>query len=33
MKLPEKLFLKDIHRPIETVVKADDQLNFAQEVD
>lgn len=33
MKLPEKLFLKDIHRPIETVIKADDQLNFAQEVD
>ena len=33
MKLPEKLFLKDINRSIETVIKADDRSNIAQEVE
>ena len=32
MRLPEKLFIKDINRPIETVVKADDRSNISQEV-
>ncbi len=32
MKLPVNLFLKDINRPIETVVKADDRSNISQEV-
>jgi hypothetical protein len=33
MEFPEKLFLKDINRSIETVIKADDRSNIAQEVE
>lgn len=33
MQVPEKLFLKDVTRPIETVIKADDRSHIAQEVD
>jgi len=33
MITPDKLFRKDVHRKIDTVIKADDQTNIFQEVD